>query len=329
MMREMDFLKTTAQQAWMTIASDTGGYAMGAAEGPFYLQHQLSKKIEPTEVIHLFAHGQALKLTEEMKSPEKLLLWLETSRRQSEALSHLLFENDKAVLFSAEHSLALGNLAGLRARYPKARIGVVWIDAHADLHSPGTSPSMNPHGMPLAAAMNLDHANLWRRDLDFQTYDVWKDLQSLMMNNPVLPEDLVYVGLRDFEEEELQVIAEQKIKVFSVEDVRRKTTARLGQSIQRQLQQCDLIYLSFDVDALDAVNFSATGLPVCGGLRLQEVHDLLRELLQDSRVKTFEITELHPELGTEFQRRQVLQSLTELLQLWQPQATQSEMGVTI
>ena len=81
-----------------------------------------------------------------------------------ERLSNTIKENIESnffpIVLSGDHSSALGTISGIKMTYPEKRLGVVWIDAHADLHSPYTTPSGNVHGMPLAAAIADDNADL-------------------------------------------------------------------------------------------------------------------------------------------------------------------------
>ena len=69
-------------------------------------------------------------------------------------------------VLAADHSSAGGTIAGIKEQYPDKRLGVIWIDAHADLHSPYTSPSGNVHGMPLASAINYDNLECKVKDCD-------------------------------------------------------------------------------------------------------------------------------------------------------------------
>ncbi|HEX2936772.1 MAG TPA: arginase family protein, partial [Bacteroidales bacterium] len=83
------------------------------------------------------------------------------------------------VLISGDHSCAAGTIAGIKMARPNARLGVVWIDAHADLHSPFTTPSGNMHGMPLAASINEDNKQCLRQEIDPFTLHFWTKLKTL------------------------------------------------------------------------------------------------------------------------------------------------------
>jgi arginase len=117
------------------------------------------------------------------------------------------------IVIGGDHSIAIGSVSGTKMAFPNERIGVVWIDAHADLHSPWTTPSGNVHGMPLALLMNIEMKGQNRPKMF--TLDVWDRLRKIGSSGPkVLPQDLVFIGLRDFEEAEKAIIEEHKIKVI-------------------------------------------------------------------------------------------------------------------
>ncbi|MEN8188143.1 MAG: arginase family protein, partial [Bacteroidota bacterium] len=85
---------------------------------------------------------------------------LKVCTRLSKSVKNSLKDNNFPIVLSGDHSSAIGSISGIKAAYPEKRLGVVWIDAHADIHSPFTSPSGNIHGMSLAAVLNddnLDH----------------------------------------------------------------------------------------------------------------------------------------------------------------------------
>ena len=114
------------------------------------------------------------------------------------------------VVISGDHSPAAGTIAGIRKANPGKRIGVIWIDAHADIHTPYTTPSGNMHGMPLATALGTDNLSCKRNDIDTNTAVMWHGLKSAAL----LPENLIYVAVRDTELEEDSLIAEHNIKNY-------------------------------------------------------------------------------------------------------------------
>ena len=87
-------------------------------------------------------------------------------------------------MLSGDHSSAVGTISGIKAANPSSRIGVIWIDAHADLHSPFTTPSGNVHGMTLMALLNQDNYNRRLHELDHLTSQQWDKLKKLDSISP-------------------------------------------------------------------------------------------------------------------------------------------------
>jgi arginase len=218
----------------------------------------------------------------------------------SKSVSESLKGNFFPVLISGDHSNAGATIAGIKMAKPKSKLGVIWIDAHADLHTPYTTPSGNLHGMPLATAINEDNQDCAIHDLDDETKLQWKALKQMGKIAPkVLPEDIVFISLRDFEKEEKHLIEKHGMKVITTNEVRRKGPENIVRSVLRYLSDCTDIYISFDVDSLDSSISKGTGTPVNNGLREREAEDLISKFMQNRKVCCFEITEVNPTLDKE------------------------------
>jgi len=220
--------------------------------------------------------------------------------RISRAVNDAVKNNFFPVVISGDHSNAAGTIAGLKMAKPKSKLGVIWIDAHADLHTPYTTPSGNMHGMPLSASIAEDNEDFKVHDLDEKTEKLWQQLKNIGKISPkVLPEDIVLISLRDFEKEEKHVIEKHGIKVFSTNEVRRNGAEIIYRKAIRYLSNCTDIYLSFDVDSLDSSISRGTGTPVSNGLREREAEDLISKFMQHRKICCFEITEVNPTLDKE------------------------------
>ena len=201
------------------------------------------------------------------------------------------------LVLAGDHSSANATIAGIKATYPHKTLGVVWIDAHADIHSPYTTPSGNVHGMPLAAALGQNNLRHQRNQPDAETEFFWQRLQNLGEPGPkLLPEHLVYVVVRDTEEEEDALIAELGIKWIKLPEIKAKGSRQLTREIYQHLRFCDMVYISFDVDSLDSSFSIGTGTPVEDGLYLSEAENLCQDLLENERVVCFEMVEINPTL---------------------------------
>ncbi|RYZ24461.1 MAG: arginase [Chitinophagaceae bacterium] len=218
----------------------------------------------------------------------------------SKAVSDTIKSNFFPVVLSGDHSIAGATIAGIRIAKPQAKLGVIWIDAHADLHTPYTTPSGNMHGMPLALSINEDNTESSVHDLDPETTKMWNGLKNLGKIAPkVLPEDIVLIALRDFEKEEKALIDKYGIKVISTKEVRSKGPENIVRAVTRYLSDCTDIYVSFDVDSLDSSISKGTGTPVSNGLKEREAEDLVSKFMQNRKVCCFELTEVNPTLDKE------------------------------
>lgn len=224
------------------------------------------------------------------------ILYERVSKAVSDALKNQFFP----VVLSGDHSIAGATIAGIKIAKPKSKIGVIWIDAHADMHTPYTTPSGNVHGMALAATINEDNEDCAVHELDEDTKKYWNQLKNIGKVAPkVLPEDVVLISLRDYEKEERHIIEKYGMKVITTNEVRRKGPENVVRSVIRYLADCSDIYISFDVDSLDSSISKGTGTPVNNGLREREVEDLISKFMQNRKICCFEITEVNPTLDKE------------------------------
>ncbi len=218
----------------------------------------------------------------------------------SKSVADTIKNNFFPVIISGDHSSAGATIAGLKIAKPNSKLGVIWIDAHADLHTPYTTPSGNLHGMPLATAIAEDNLECGVHELDTETKRMWNYLKNIGKIEPkVLPEDIVFISLRDFEKEEKSIIEKYGMKVITTSEVRRKGAEIIYRSVIRYLSDCTDIYISFDVDSLDSTISKGTGTPVSNGLKEREVEDLISKLMQSRKICCFEITEVNPTLDKE------------------------------
>lgn len=213
-------------------------------------------------------------------------------RRLAAKVAESLDDLDFPIVISADHSNGGGTIAGIKQAFPASRLGVVWIDAHADLHSPYTSPSGNMHGMPLATAIAEDNTD---RQINHPSKDTIKQWHKLKGGHQrVRPQDIVFIALRDTEEPEDHIIEKYGIKVIKVDDVRHKGIETVVDEALERLAGCDRIYVSFDVDSMDPSISIGTGTPVEDGLTEVEARELLEAFCKEPKTCCLEITEVNP-----------------------------------
>jgi arginase len=216
------------------------------------------------------------------------------------AVSDTMKAKEFPIVLAGDHSTAGGTIAGIKMANPKARIGVIWIDAHADLHSPYTTPTGNVHGMPLAASLGEDNIANKLNKPDKETVDLWNKLKKVGGISPkVQYSDLVYISVRDVEPEETFLMKKHKIKTFTTSDVKRHGVEKIARDALAYLNNCQLIYVSFDVDSMDSSISKGTGTPVRNGITEKEAGSLCVRLIQNEKVCCFEIAEVNPTLDKE------------------------------
>jgi len=278
----------------ITIRSDIGAGFRGSDQGVTALldlstESGLSDKVEKRDCDVSFDDGFSSLYA---KNIEKVLHICEAVCVE---VCDALMSGHFPVLISGDHSSATGTIAGIKKAKPDSRLGIIWVDAHADLHSPYTSFTGNMHGMTLAASLGMDNRTCLFRNPDNMTLDFWDCFKHIGgMSEKIRPSDIVYVTLRDLEEQESHIIEKYDIRNFTTKELRDKKEKVLGTLILEYLKDCTDIYLSFDTDSLEGSIFKGTGLPVNNGIMPKEAEELIGIILEDPKVICFEITELNP-----------------------------------
>ncbi len=220
--------------------------------------------------------------------------------RISKEIQKTVKEGSIPIVLAGDHSSAIGTIAGLRMAAPDKKVGVIWIDAHADLHSPYTTPSGNMHGMPIACSLGEDNMDKVQNKPDDETMEYWERLKTIGNIVPKINySDLVYIALRDFEPAEDHLIKKNKVRVFTVPEIRKKAVERIAIESLNYLDHCDYIYVSFDVDSMDSRISAGTGTPVPNGLTEKEAGNLVYYLMRSKKIACFEMVEINPTLDRE------------------------------
>jgi arginase len=210
----------------------------------------------------------------------------EFSPRLAAAVGASFARGAMPVVVGGDHSCAVGTWSGvavaLRRDDPAARLGLVWIDAHLDAHTPETSESQRPHGMPIAALLGHGPAALTR------VGDAAPKLR---------PEDLVLIGPRSWESGEAALLARLGVRVMASDEVaRRGFAACVAEAIAQVSAHTAGWGLSFDLDALDPAEAPGIGSPVAGGLRVGAVSAALHGLALAPAFVAAELVEYNPAL---------------------------------
>ena len=169
-------------------------------------------------------------------------------------------------MLGGDHSISIPVLQGQRDRYRDARLGVLWLDAHPDLCDEFTGSK-------------LSHACVMRRGLEAG----------------IRPEDVCMVGLRSWEEQEIELIESGGLHVFTAADVARRGMPAVAADVLSALGRCDVLHISLDIDCLDPAAAPGTGIPEAAGLTSREVVTLIQSL-KGVRLAGLDVVEVSPPL---------------------------------
>jgi arginase len=200
------------------------------------------------------------------------------------------------VLISADHGSAAATIAAIKENYQHQRLGVVWIDAHGDLHTPYTTPSGNMHGMPLAIALNEDNLKYKINEVSSEVKSIWESLKNKGGNGAKFSsKDLFFIGVRDTEEQEEHLMQEHGIRNYTVAELRERKWSDLALEFQKWIDELDILYISFDVDSMDPdITSYGTGTPVKNGITPEEANEMLTFFAKQEKLCCLEFVEVNP-----------------------------------
>ena len=181
-----------------------------------------------------------------------------------------------------DHSIAIATVGAFVRNHLDGY--VIWIDAHADLNLPSFSLTGNLHGMPMSILLNLNNVSSYN----------FKWLEQYLS-----PEKLIYIGLRDLDPFEEDIIQKLKIKNFTRRSIRKIGIENVINEIC-QIVNDSPVHISFDIDSVDPRVAPSTGVPVNDGLSLDELH-LLAVRFSEFNLQSVDMVELNPSLGTQLQ----------------------------
>lgn len=185
------------------------------------------------------------------------------------------------LVLGGDHSLSIGSVAAVAQHYRRQdrSIGVIWVDAHADMNRPETTPSGNIHGMSLAVLLGRGHPRLTHR------------VPS------VRPENASVLGARELDAGEKRLISELGVRVFTMSEIdERGVAACMDEALERACSGTAGFHLSLDLDALDPRVAPGVGTPVQGGLTYREGHLVCEKAARSGGLLSLEVVEINPVL---------------------------------
>lgn len=193
-------------------------------------------------------------------------------------VSAIIADKRFPLVLGGDHSIAIGTIAGVAQHY--SNLGLLWLDAHADINTDETTTSGNIHGMPLAASLGLGTSEL-------------ANINGFAPK--IQPENVVIIGARSLDSGEKRLVKELGIKVFTMHEIDRMGMARvMDLAILFLRERTNTVHLSFDLDVIDPQEAPGVCVPVRGGITYREAH-LAMEMLSDTGlIVSAEFTEVNP-----------------------------------
>ncbi len=211
---------------------------------------------------------------------------LKTTKILGKKVEKVLEQNQFPLCLGGDHSMAIGTIAGISSycRNRNLELGVIWVDAHADMNTDKTTPSGNIHGMPMACSLGIGDDRL---------------VNILDFSPKVKPENCALIGIRSIDTLEKKNIKDLGITVYTMADIDRQGIHRIIAKVLRQFQKkVNHIHVSFDLDVVDPTFAPGVGTPVPGGLSYREAHLLMESIAECGCMSSLEVTEVNPILDS-------------------------------
>ncbi|KAK9371903.1 uncharacterized protein V1513DRAFT_454026 [Lipomyces chichibuensis] len=264
-----------------------GGQArVGVETGPLHvLEHGLEQQLQSLD--WTITSCKNLTFTPPASDPDEGKLKRprfvsESTHKVASEVADIIKSGSFPLTIGGDHSLAIGTVSGVFSQFPDACL--IWIDAHADINTPASTPSGNIHGCPVSFVMGL--ADPCPPQFEW--------VKPLLKANK-----LAYIGLRDVDAGEREILKKHNIAAYSMHHVDK---FGIGKVVEMALEKVNPdrsapIHLSLDIDALDPQHAPATGTPVRGGLSLREACYICEALAETGNLAGMDIMECNPVLG--------------------------------
>ena len=198
------------------------------------------------------------------------------------AVSQALSRGRFPLALGGDHSVAVGTMSGVSQHFREGsqKAGIIWLDAHADMNTPDSSPSGNVHGMPLACIVGLGPP----------------ELTHLLGYAPIVdPRNAVIVGLRDVDQIEKLHVRESGVRAFTMRDIdERGLRAVMEEAIRLASDGAAGFHLSLDMDFVDPQDAPGVGTPVRGGVTYREAHLAMEMICDSGQMVSMEVVEVNP-----------------------------------
>jgi len=227
-----------------------------------------------------------------VEQPEKLPVGATSARyllqithaceRLAQMVEQAAEESRVPLVLGGDHSIAIGTVTGMSKHFRKRgeKLGLIWIDAHADMNTPESSPSGNVHGMPMACVLGMGPVELTHLGGYAPKVD---------------PANVAIVGLRSVDEVERQNVRGTGVHAFTMRDLdERGLRSVMLEAIEHATRETAGFHLSFDLDAVDPQEAPGVGTPVRGGMTYREAHLAMETVCDSEKMVSMEMVEVNP-----------------------------------
>lgn len=199
---------------------------------------------------------------------------------------------DTVLNFGGDHSISMATVQKMYHIYPDLR--VIWIDAHADINSPETTPSGNFHGMPVYYISDLS--------------DLHKNSCQISLEN------IAYIGVRDVDVAEIKILKENNVKNYTKEEIIRRGSSTIISELVEEKQLLRYpVHISFDIDAVDPSECPSTGTTAPDGISISHVVKLIKRIKETGNLVSMDIVEFNPLVGNDKDVETTVQSIMRVM----------------
>jgi arginase len=252
-------------------ASGLAGVDVRCGEGPVTIQAALNNNYEWNAILK--------------PSQDKAISLLQTVSQLCEALaiqvSQALRQKQRVVVLGGDHSSAIGTWSGVYdVLHSEGEIGLIWVDAHMDSHTPETTHSGRLHGMPLASLLGYGH----------------DALTNILHATPKLkPENVCLLGVRSFEAGEAAFLEQLNVKVYFMEEIKQRGFVTVWEEAKAHVNRHTVGYgISLDLDGIDPGDAPGVGVPEPDGILATDIYQVFSSTASDPRLLLTEIVEFDP-----------------------------------
>lgn len=237
-------------------------------------------------------------------APSKLDTVTYFNQNLAKAVAHQVRQHHFFTVFGGDHSCAIGTWSGVASELKQlGDLGLIWIDAHLDSHTPETTQTGNIHGMPLATLLGRGHPHL---------------TSIGYVGAKLKPEHVCVIGARSYEEEELSLMRELNVRVYFMPEVKeRGLDSIMKEAISMVSKNTKAFGITIDIDSIDPVEAPGTGVSEPEGLSSTSLCHALRQLAGNKQLIGAEIVEFDPHLDSEQKTEKLIPTLLSAILLGQ------------